>query len=100
MAAHHYVSKFHLRQFCDPASLTTPDPWLWIGDIENSTVKRRSPKNTGTITDLYDGPGALADPAKTIEDFLEHEVETPAANALRTFVASDYNITTLPPPLM
>ena len=25
MAAHHYVSKFHLREFCDPDSLHTPD---------------------------------------------------------------------------
>lgn len=101
MAAHHYVSKFHLRGFCDPSSTPTPDPWLWVGDIEQSVVKRRSPKNIGTVADLYEGPGAFADSAVTIETFLANEVEAPAAKELRVFATSEFKSSdTLPPALM
>jgi hypothetical protein len=84
MAAHHYVSKFHLREFCNPESMATPDPWLWVGSFVEGSVKRRSPKNVGTAPDLFDGPGGLADSNATIEDFLANEVEGPASPLTRT----------------
>lgn len=84
MSAQHYVSKFHLGQFCDPQSLNARDPWLWVGTIGDGTVKRRSPKNVGTAPDLFDGPGGFAGSEATIETFLANEVEGPAARALRT----------------
>jgi hypothetical protein len=101
MAAHHYVSKFHLREFCDPSSLSSRDPWLWVGSIKDARVKRRSPKNVGTATGLFDGPGGFENPNASIEKFLANEVEGPAASALRKL--RDLGVTSnesLPAPLM
>ena len=47
MASHHYVSHFHLRQFCDPESLDARDSWLWVGSFADGSVRRRAPKNIG-----------------------------------------------------
>jgi hypothetical protein len=82
-AQHHYVSKFHLRQFIDPDSLSQQDPWLWQGFVPDGPVKRRAPKNVGTRTLMFDGPGGLADRESTLESFLANEVEGPAAGAMR-----------------
>src|SRR5688572_2892329 len=100
MAKDHYVSRFHLREFCDPTSLDTPDPWLWVGTVSDSSVRRRSPKNVGVSTDLFGGPGALSDPDTTIESFLANEVESPAAFALRALRTAGPENGQLPPPLM
>lgn len=101
MAANHYVSKFHLREFCDPGSISSRDPWLWVGSIKAGSVKRRSPKNVGTTAGLFEGPGAFEDPNSSVEHFLANEVEGPAALALRRL--RDLGITpneSLAPPLM
>jgi len=82
----HYISKFHLNQFLDTDSLSTKDPWLWQGFVRDGTVKRRSPKNVGTASLMFDGPGCLADRDATLESFLANEVEGPAAAALRNLV--------------
>ena len=60
-AQHHYVSKFHLRQFLDPELLSQKDPWLWQGFVPDGPVKRRAPQNVGTRPLMFDGPGGLAD---------------------------------------
>lgn len=101
MAAHHYVSKFHLRGFCDPNSVSTRDPWLWVGDLSDGSVRRRSPKNVGTVPDLFAGPGGLAGANATIENFLANEVEGPASFALREMCAvGPGTLGSLPAPLM
>jgi hypothetical protein len=101
MAAHHYVSKFHLREFCDPESLGTPDPWLWVGDLSDGSVRRRAPKNVGTAPDLFDGPGGMAQHESTIEEFLAQKVEGPAAKALRVLTSGGHTkLNELPPELM
>lgn len=86
-ARHHYVSLFHLRQFVDPASESEQTPWVWHGSIPDGPVKRRSPKRVGTGRAAFDGPGGLRDRTRTIESFLSHEVESPAAAALREMCA-------------
>jgi Protein of unknown function (DUF4238) len=101
MAAHHYVSKFHLREFCDPTSLGTADPWVWVGNISNRSVKRRAPKNVGTSPDLFDGPGGLLQPEATLEDYLAKNVEGPASLALQRLTAQNANLAeSVPPELM
>lgn len=55
MPRQHYVSRFHLSAFCDPASTGTHDPWLWIGSTADQSVRRRSPKNVATVPGLFDG---------------------------------------------
>jgi len=82
-AQHHYVSKFHLRQFLDPFSLSKKEPWLWQGFVPDGPVKRRAPKNLGTRPLMFDGPGGLADRQSSLESFLANEVEGPAAKAMR-----------------
>src|ERR1051325_2203018 len=84
-AKQHYVSKFHLREFTDPDSLSLPDPWLWIAHLPDGPVKRRAPHNIGTVPGLFDGPGGLADKATSLEAYLAQSVESTAAQALREF---------------
>jgi hypothetical protein len=100
MSKDHYVSRFHLREFCDPTSLSTRDPWLWVGMLADNLVKRRSPKKFGFAIDLFAGPGALSDSDRTIETFLANEVESPAAFALRALRTDGLKDGQLPPPLM
>jgi Protein of unknown function (DUF4238) len=83
----HYVSQFHLREFCDPSSLSSQDPWLWVGNLRDDSVRRRSPKNIGSVPNLFAGPGGLSDPTLTIERFLANQVEGPAAPRLRALCA-------------
>lgn len=98
MAAHHFVSKFHLRQFCDPSSSGDRDPWLWVGNISDGSIKRRAPKNIGTVPDLFAGPGGFEEPGKTIEKFLADEVEGPAARVLRALTSGN-GFSDVPPAL-
>jgi hypothetical protein len=84
---HHYVSQFHLRWFIDPASSKTPDPWLWVGDREQLAIRRSAPKNVGFCRGLFDGPAGFANRDLPLEIFLANEVEAPAANVLRKWVA-------------
>lgn len=82
-AQHHYISKFHLKQFLDPDSLPLKDSWLWQGFVPDGPVRRRAPKNVATVPLMFDGPGGLADPDETLETFLANKVEQPAAAAMR-----------------
>jgi hypothetical protein len=101
MPADHYVSQFHLREFCDPASLNSRDPWLWLGDLRDDSVRRRSPKNVGSAPNLFAGPGGLSDSTATIEMFLANQVEGPAAPLLRALCAGNASPEgTLPPQVM
>lgn len=99
MAGQHYVSRFHLSAFCDPASTGTADPWLWIGSTKDQSVRRRSPKNVATVPELFDGPGGFSEPEASIETFLANDVEGPAATALRRLLQST-SIEELPPEVM
>lgn len=85
MSRQHYVSRFHLSAFCDPASIGTRDPWLWIGSTADQSVRRRSPKN---VAGLFDGPGGFSEPEARLETFLANDVEGPAAAALRRLLLS------------
>ena len=83
----HYVSQFHLRGFTDPVAMKPQEPWLWVGDCATRSIQRRAPKNVAWSTDLFAGPGGLADREVSIEDYLATQVESPAAFALRGFVS-------------
>lgn len=97
---HRYVSKFHLRQFLDPDSMSHKDPWLWQGFIAGGPAKRRAPKNVGTKSLMFNGPGGLANRESTLEIFLANQIEGPAAHAIREFCArSSGSNDQLPPAL-
>jgi hypothetical protein len=96
----HYVSRFFLSRFVDPASSVGAEPWLWYGEVRNGTVKRKAPKNIGWSRDLFAGPGGLADRGRRLEEHLAQEVEGPAAQSLREFVAAPiYQVREIPPAL-
>lgn len=99
MSRQHYVSRFHLSAFCDPASTGTPDPWLWVGSTTDQSVRRRSPKNVAAVPGLFDGPGGFSEPGASLETFLANSVEGPAATALRRLLHSTL-IEQLPPEVM
>jgi hypothetical protein len=54
--------------------------------IGDGQIKRRAPKNMGTVSLMFDGPGGLADQDSTTESHLANEVEGPAASGLREFL--------------
>lgn len=83
---HHYVSKFHLRGFTDLDG-SSPEPWLWLGNLQDLSVRRRSPKNVGWERGTFGVPGGLEDREAQLESFLSEEVESPAALAIRKFAA-------------
>lgn len=83
----HYVSQFHLRGFTDLTVTRPHEPWLWVGDCATHLIERRAPKNVACTTDLFSGPGCLADREASIESYLATHVEGPAAFALRGFVS-------------
>jgi hypothetical protein len=62
---------------------TPYEPWLWVGDCATQSIERRAPKNIGWATDLFSGPGGLADREANIEAHLSTHVEGPVAFALR-----------------
>jgi hypothetical protein len=84
---HHYVSQFHLRGFTDPSAKAQHEPWLWVGDCVTQSIARRAPRNIGWVTDLFSGPGGLADRDASIESHLATLIEGPAAFALRGVVS-------------
>jgi hypothetical protein len=93
---HHYVSQFHLRQFIDSSSAGTPDPWLWVADLQTATIRRRAPKNIGWERGAFSGPGGLKDRSASLEDYLAKEVEAPAARALASL---SFPVPAIPPEL-
>src|SRR5205085_3483769 len=88
----HYVSQFHLQGFTDPSCGSNQEPWLWVADCGEKTIKRRAAKNFGWTRDLFDGPGGLVDRTRTLESFLSTDVEGPGARALREFVNTPPNL--------
>ena len=84
----HYVSRFFLSQFVDPTADCDAEPWLWVADVSRGTVRRRAPKNIAWSRDLFSGPGGLADRRQRLEEHLAGQVEGPAAQALREFLAA------------
>lgn len=84
---HHYVSQFHLRHFLDPNSTSTPDPWLWVGDLKTKKIKRQAPKNLAWSRGMFDGSGGFADPDLSLENHLS-KIESEAAQSLKLFCAT------------
>ena len=74
-ARHHYVSQFHLRSFTDPTARATDEPWLWVGDCNGGSIKRRAPKNLAWSTGMFQGRGGLSKTSTSLETYLASQVE-------------------------
>jgi len=83
MAEHHYVPQFYLRQFLDPASVGTPDPWVWVGDLEPGEVSRRAPRNLANRAGYYSIPGGTTVAETEAVERLFQQMETAAAPIVR-----------------
>jgi hypothetical protein len=76
---HHYVPKFYLRSFVDVSTPAGYKPYLWVVDLDNRKVRRRSPENAAALTDYY-AVGA-GDERYEVEEYLG-AVESMASPAL------------------
>jgi len=77
MAKHHFVPQFYLKGFVDPSSQDSRNPYLWIVDLQNGTVKRRGPENVANIAGFYQWE-ELGDGIPSVEKLLS-QVESRAA---------------------
>lgn len=84
---HHYVSQFHLREFTDARVAPPATPFLWVGTLDSGAIERRAPKNVGWASDLFAGPGGLSARDASLESYIASEIESPAAFALRGWIA-------------
>ncbi len=69
-------------------------------EVLDGSVKRRAPKNVGTRTDLFAGPGGLVGEQANLESFLAENVEGPAAQTLQKVMNGTADLTQTPPELM
>jgi hypothetical protein len=86
---HHYVPACYLRAFVDPACPYKYEPYLWIVDLNERRIRRRSPDNTAALTDYYavgDGPNRYE-----VEEYLA-AVEGQTAPVLAKILGNDYAI--------
>jgi len=49
----HYVPAFYLRSFADPGCPPDYEPYLWVVDLDDGKIRRRSPAKTALLTDYY-----------------------------------------------
>ncbi|MCK4306347.1 MAG: DUF4238 domain-containing protein [Candidatus Eisenbacteria sp.] len=94
MARHHYIPRFYLEGFIDPASTGKPKvcPYLWCTDLRTGAIRRRSPANTAKIAGFYDWDG-LPDGQLTLEEIYQQS-ETRAAPVIKRLAAVnlDYSV--------
>ena len=83
MAQHHYVPQFYLREFLDPASVGTPDPWVWVADLDPAEVSRRAPRNLANRAGYYSIPGGATVAETEAVERLFSQMETVAAPIVR-----------------
>lgn len=83
-ARQHFVPQFYLNGFVDPSSKGSRNPYLWVVDLQNRTIRRKSPKNVAHTIGFYDWK-EVKDRAPSIE-FLYSQVEgrvAPIINKLK-----------------
>jgi hypothetical protein len=93
MADHHFVPQFYLRQFLDPASVGTPDPWVWVADLEPGEVSRRAPRNLANRAGYYSSPGGTTVAETEAVERLFSHMETAAAPIVRNLNRGDDTLT-------
>ena len=78
---HHFVPQFYLSAFIDPNSQDQPSPFLWVADVQQKTVKKRSAKNVAYITDFYEWK-ELKDKTPSIE-LIYSQIESRTTHVIR-----------------
>ena len=88
---HHFVPQFYLDAFVDPSSRGHSNPYLWVVDLQNRTVERRSAKNVARITGFYEWK-ELGDRAPSIESIYS-QIESRTALVMRKLWNGDFILT-------
>jgi len=81
MEKQHYVPRHYLEGFVDPRSRAFNDPYLWVVDLREESVRKRSPKNTANLRGYYEWDDS--DPDLPSLESLYSTLESRAAPALR-----------------
>jgi hypothetical protein len=67
----HFVPKFYLRQFTDPATPADREPYVWVVDLASRTIRRKAPGSIAAETNLYEWDSPPAG-AQRVEDLYEN----------------------------
>lgn len=78
----HYVPRVYLAGFTDPDTPSGQEPWLWVWDKTEDSVKRRAPTNVAGATDYYEDVENFAGPGAGLESRLAN-VEGRVAGQLK-----------------
>jgi hypothetical protein len=82
---HHWLSQFYLRGFLSPDCAPNDDPYLWVFDRAEKTLKRRSPRNVAFQSGYFALEGDAGADMLTVEEETGR-IESAAAHALRTYL--------------
>lgn len=83
----HTVPRFYLSGLISSDSEGTPDPFVWVANIDDGEIKKRAPKNVSIVRGFYDGSGCFEDTTTSLEAHLS-KIESAAAPAIKRFVAT------------
>jgi hypothetical protein len=67
----HFVPRFDLRQFIDPASPVDHEPYVWMVDLVTRTIRRKAPISIAATTNFYEWDSLPAG-AQRAEDLYGH----------------------------
>ncbi|MFN0224058.1 DUF4238 domain-containing protein [Paenibacillus sp. KR2-11] len=86
---HHYIPQFYLRNFTDPNPPPKFKPYVWVIDLKEKTLRKRSPKNIGFIKGFNDTRDEDGNVTTIVEDKLG-EIENKAAIILKKLLNGKY----------
>ncbi len=84
----HFVPRFYLRAFLDPAVPDGQEPWIWVADLKEQVVERRAPKNLGRAANYYEVPG-VQDASGTTVEGLFSKTESAAAPVINKLLRGE-----------
>lgn len=86
----HYLPRVYLQGFTDPNTPPGQEPFVWVFDVRDRSVKRRSPRNIGGENDYYETVGMTGGPGAGIEARLS-KVESRVKSELDRLMAQGAN---------
>src|SRR5438105_1429115 len=92
-AKHHYVPQFYLNGFTDSNSGNLKNPYLWITDLDEQTVEKRSPKNTASLTGYYDLNNVNIGEDKSKLEKILSAIESNASSVIRRIRLNNFQLT-------
>jgi len=88
---HHFVPQFYLDAFCDPATPEGQDPWVWVADLKERTIRRKAPKNVASRSDYYAIPDSTGEKTHAIEEMFSR-IESDAAPIVARLLRGEFDL--------